>query len=93
MGEKLNYTVIGRGLKSAFIKAYDNGVDPKDVMMFIMETTSTGRDEEYAARPPSALPLFLTSLPWSCACAREKRRPPSGMRTGPGHGGNQASPA
>jgi len=46
--EKYNYSTIGRGLKGAFIKAYDNGEDPSDVMMFIMETTSTGRDEEYA---------------------------------------------
>lgn len=48
VGKKLNYTTLGRGLKSAFIKAYDNGEDPKDVMKFIMETVSTGRDEEYA---------------------------------------------
>jgi len=46
-GEKFNYTTIGRGLKAAFVKAYDNGEDPSDVMQFIMETTSTGRDEEY----------------------------------------------
>lgn len=46
-GEKLNYTTLGRGLKAAFIKAYDNGENPADVMMFIMETVSTGRDEEY----------------------------------------------
>ena len=47
VGVQNNYTVIGRGLKGAFIKAYDNGEDPKDVMPFIMETVSTGRDEEY----------------------------------------------
>ena len=45
--QNYNYTTIGRGLKASFIKAYDNGEDPKDVMMFVMETTSTGRDEEY----------------------------------------------
>lgn len=42
-----NYSTIGRGLKGLFVKAYDNGEDPKDVMVFITETTSTGRDEEY----------------------------------------------
>lgn len=47
VGKQLNYTTLGRGLKSAFIKAYDNGEDPSDVMPFIMETVSTGRDEEY----------------------------------------------
>lgn len=47
VGKKYNYVTIGRGLKASFIKAYDNGEDPKDVMPFIMETTSTGRDEEY----------------------------------------------
>ena len=29
-GEKYNYTTIGRGLKGAFIKAYDNGENPAD---------------------------------------------------------------
>lgn len=47
IGVQNNYTTIGRGLKAAFVKAYDNGEDPKDVMQFVMETTSTGRDEEY----------------------------------------------
>lgn len=47
IGKKLNYTTLGRGLKGAFIKAYENGEDPKDVMQFVMETQSTGRDEEY----------------------------------------------
>ncbi len=47
VGIQNSYTVIGRGLKASFIKAYDNGEDPKDVMAFIMETVSTGRDEEY----------------------------------------------
>lgn len=45
--DKYNYTTIGRGLKASFVKAYNNGEDPSDVMPFIMETTSTGRDEEY----------------------------------------------
>ena len=47
IGKQYNYTTIGRGLKGSFVEAYDNGEDPKDVMVFIMETTSTGRDESY----------------------------------------------
>ena len=46
--ENYNYSTIGRGFKSLFIKAYDNGVNPADVSPYIMETTSTGRDEAYA---------------------------------------------
>ena len=44
-------TVVGqktldRGLKGLFVKALNNMEDPKDVMPFILETTSDGRDEE-----------------------------------------------
>lgn len=38
---------LERGLRAAFIKAFDNGENPKDVSPFIMETSSDGRDEEY----------------------------------------------
>jgi len=48
VGKQYNYETIGRGLKASFIKAYGNGEDPKDIMMFTMETKSTGRDESYA---------------------------------------------
>jgi len=46
-------TVVGqktleRGLRASFVKAFNNGEDPAEVMPFIMETTSDGRDEEYA---------------------------------------------
>lgn len=46
-------TVVGqktleRGLRARFLKAFDNSEDPAEVMPFIMETTSDGRDEEYA---------------------------------------------
>lgn len=46
-------TVVGqktleRGLRARFMKSFANGEDPKEVMPFIMETTSDGRDEEYA---------------------------------------------
>jgi len=45
-------TVVGqktleRGLRASFMKAFNNGEDPKEVAPFIMETTSDGRDEEY----------------------------------------------
>jgi len=45
-------TVVGqktleRGLRAAFMKAFNNGEDPKEVSDFIMETSSDGRDEEY----------------------------------------------
>lgn len=45
-------TVVGqktleRGLRAAFMKAFTNSEDPKEVSAFIMETASDGRDEEY----------------------------------------------
>jgi phage major head subunit gpT-like protein len=45
-------TVVGqktleRGLRAAFVKAFNNGEDPKETAPFIMETSSDGRDEEY----------------------------------------------
>lgn len=39
--------IIKKGLKANFVKAFNNAEDPKDVMPFIMETTSDGPDEEY----------------------------------------------
>jgi len=45
-------TIVGqktleRGLRATFVKAFDNAEDPKEIMPFILETTSDGRDEEY----------------------------------------------
>lgn len=40
-------TVVKKGLKAAFLKAFNNAEDPKDVMPFIMTTSSDGSDEEY----------------------------------------------
>lgn len=39
--------VLERGLRAAFVKAFNNFEDPKDVMAFMMETTSDGADEKY----------------------------------------------
>lgn len=38
---------LARGLKAAFVKAFESSEDAKEVMPFIMETVSTGSDEEY----------------------------------------------
>jgi len=45
-------TVVGqktleRGLRATFIKAYAGAEDPSEIMPFILETNSDGRDEEY----------------------------------------------
>lgn len=47
MGQVVGQKTLERGLRAAFMKAFDSGEDPKDVMPFILETTSDGRDEEY----------------------------------------------
>lgn len=38
---------LARGLKAAFVKAFEASEDAKEVMPFIMETKSDGSDEEY----------------------------------------------
>lgn len=38
---------LERGLRAAFVKAFNNAEDPADVMPFMMETTSDGADEKY----------------------------------------------
>lgn len=38
---------LKKGLNAAFVKAFNNGEDPQDVMPFIMETTSTSNKEDY----------------------------------------------
>lgn len=47
MSTVVNQITIKRGLRAAFVKAFNNAEDPADVMPFIMETTSDGPDEEY----------------------------------------------
>lgn len=42
-----NQKTLERGLRAAFVKAFNNYENPSDVFPFIMETTSDGRDEEY----------------------------------------------
>jgi phage major head subunit gpT-like protein len=38
---------LARGLRASFVKAFDNAESATEVMPFIMETKSTGADEEY----------------------------------------------
>jgi len=38
---------LRKGLNAAFVKAFNNAEDPKDVMPFIMETVSTSDKEDY----------------------------------------------
>lgn len=47
MGTIVDQVTIRRGLKATFMKAFNNAEDPKDVMPFILETSSDGPDEEY----------------------------------------------
>jgi len=47
MGFVVNPVTARRGLRAAFMKAFDNAENPADVMPFIMETQSDGDDEEY----------------------------------------------
>ena len=42
-----NQKTLERGLRAAFVKAFNNFEEPADVKDFIMETTSDGKDEEY----------------------------------------------
>ena len=43
----VNPITLERGLKAAFVKAFNNAENPSDVMPFILETTSDGADEKY----------------------------------------------
>lgn len=43
----VNPVTLERGLRAAFIKAFNNSENPSDVMPFILETTSDGADEKY----------------------------------------------
>lgn len=47
MSTVVNTIVLERGLRASFVKAFQNFEDPKDVMAFIMETSSDGADEKY----------------------------------------------
>lgn len=47
MSTVVNQVTIKKGLRAAFMKAFNNAENPADVMPFIMETTSDGPDEEY----------------------------------------------
>lgn len=42
-----NQKTLERGLRAEFVKAYAVAEDAKEIMPMIMETQSTGRDEEY----------------------------------------------
>ena len=47
MGNVVKQVTIQRGLRATFMKAWNNNEDPKDVMPYILETTSDGPDEDY----------------------------------------------
>lgn len=47
MSTVVNQITIKRGLRAAFMKAFDNAENPTEVMPYIMETQSDGPDEEY----------------------------------------------
>lgn len=47
MGNVVKQITIKRGLRATFMLAFKNNEDPKDVMPFILETSSDGPDEEY----------------------------------------------
>lgn len=47
MGQIKNSVVLRKALKTMFMKAFENGENPADVMPMIMETESSSRDEDY----------------------------------------------
>lgn len=47
MSTVIDQVTIRKGLRAAFMKAFDNAENPADVMPFILETNSDGNDEEY----------------------------------------------
>lgn len=47
MGIISNVLLLEKGLRTEFIKAFNNGEDPSDVMPMIMETKSTSNQEKY----------------------------------------------
>ena len=47
MSTLVNPVTLERGLKAAFVKAYNAAENPSDVMPFILETSSDGSDEKY----------------------------------------------
>lgn len=47
MGKISNELLLEKGLRTDFMKAFNNGEDPKDVMPVIMETQSTSNQEKY----------------------------------------------
>jgi len=47
MGAVVNQVTLRKGLNAAFVKAFNNGEDPADVMPFIMQTKSTSNKEDY----------------------------------------------
>jgi len=47
MGQIKNSIVLEKALRADFMKSYDNGENPADVMSMIMETNSTSNKEKY----------------------------------------------
>lgn len=47
MGQIKNSVVLEKALRSEFMKSFDNGENPADVMPMIMETQSTSNSEKY----------------------------------------------
>lgn len=47
MGRVVKQKTLEKGLRADFMKAYDNGENPAEVMPFILETQSTSNKEDY----------------------------------------------
>lgn len=47
MGQVNNILLLEKGLRADFVKAFNNGEDPKDVMSMIMKTKSSSDQEKY----------------------------------------------
>lgn len=47
MGQITNAILLEKGLRTEFVKAFNNGEDPSDVMKFILRTKSSSNQEKY----------------------------------------------
>lgn len=47
MGYTVKPVTLERGLRGAFVKAFDNMEDPQEIQPFLMQTESDGYDEDY----------------------------------------------
>ena len=47
MGQKVGGIVLEKGLRADFVKAFNNGEDPAEIMPLIMVTQSSSDKEKY----------------------------------------------